>query len=113
MVPPGTELLAVLLMVLTANAPQSLQGRVLRFLASQPWALQQHATWPPAFKAAVCTLLCCAHRQPPAGAGTGLWSLPLPLLQHIVELLAGSRLDWLRTEAVPGSAQQGATAGGT
>lgn len=93
--------------------PMRPQGKVLRFLSSQPWAPQQHAAWPPAFKAAARTLLCCAHRQPPAGAGVGVWSLPLPLLQHIVELLAGSRLDWLEREAPQAEQQQqGAVAGG-
>ncbi len=83
---------------------------MLRYLSSQPWAVQRHAAWPPAFRAAARTLLCCAHRQPPAGAGVGLWSLPLPLLQHIVELLAGSRLDWLGEEAPPAGGQQGVAA---
>jgi hypothetical protein len=69
-----------------------LQGALLRYFSSQPWRQEQHGAWPPAFRAAVATLLLCAQRQRP---GAGVWSLPSALLLHIVSLMAGQRTDWL------------------
>lgn len=85
---------------------------MLRFLSSQPWAPERHATWPAAFRTAVRTLLCCAHREPPASASAGIWSLPLPLLQRIVELLASSRFEWLPREAAAAAGGGAAAAAG-
>ena len=74
---------------------------MLRFLSSQGWSQERHASWPVAFRAAVRTLLLCAHRQQQraahgsGGSEAGLWALPLPLVHHILTVLAGRRSDWL------------------
>ena len=90
------------------------QSAVLRFLSAQPWASERHADWPPAFRAAARTLLLAAQRQAAVAlqrpdAAAGLWTLPLPLLQHILELAAGRRTDWLLP---PAAAAPAAGAGG-
>ncbi|KAI3437592.1 hypothetical protein D9Q98_000045 [Chlorella vulgaris] len=77
----------------------SLQGALIRYVSPAGWCHEQHARWPPAFRAAVKTLLLCAHRQ--GSAASGVWDLPPVLLQTIVELAAGKRTDWMEAHAQP------------
>ena len=90
----------------------TVQGAVLRFLSSQDWSQERHANWPVAFRAVVRTLLLCAHRQQQrashgsGGCEAGLWVLPLPLLHHILTVLAGRRTDWLEQADPPAEAPE-------
>ena len=74
-----------------------LQGALLRYLSSSPWAPERHASWPTSFRAAAATLLLCARHGGggAAAAEAGPWSLPESIMLHILELLAGRRVEWL------------------
>lgn len=79
--------------------PLPVQGAVLRYFAALRWEPGRHQLWPPAFRAQARALLLASHRRPAphhaGGGGTGLWALPVPVVMHIIEALAGRRTDWL------------------
>lgn len=100
---------------LRSGLPRTPQNALVRYLRKEPWSAERHRHWPAPFRAVVQALLLCAHRQPAApGAPTGLWALPLPLLQHIAGMAAGQRTDWLPAaeEAAAAAAEEGQAAAG-
>jgi hypothetical protein len=77
---------------------------VAQLAGARPWSSEQHAHWPPRFRAAVRALLMCAHgarhvAPPPPGQPeqqhSGIWSLPVELLlREVVSRMAHPPSAW-------------------
>lgn len=59
-----------------------------------PWTPKVHCLMPPTFRAAVRTLLLCAHRGAACGSGAGLGQLPAPVLLAIVRVSCAPLSTW-------------------